>query len=77
MLYFYKGLFLFLELVRTGALIVVIWLDLLFVLCSMAVGNPAKIVGFSEDEDPSFTMKHGKYNIILCILQSTASLFLV
>ncbi|OAY65443.1 putative serine acetyltransferase 2 [Ananas comosus] len=25
---------------------------------SMAVGNPAKIVGFSEDEDPSFTMKH-------------------
>ena len=27
---------------------------------SMAVGNPAKIVGYTEKEDPSLTMKHGK-----------------
>lgn len=26
---------------------------------SMAVGSPAKIIGYIEDEDPSFTMKHG------------------
>ncbi|KAJ4773889.1 Serine acetyltransferase [Rhynchospora pubera] len=25
---------------------------------SMAVGNPAKVVGYIEDEDPSLTMKH-------------------
>jgi len=28
---------------------------------SMAVGNPAKIVGYTEKEDPSLTMKHGKH----------------
>lgn len=25
----------------------------------MAVGNPAKIIGYIEDKDPSLTMKHG------------------
>jgi hypothetical protein len=27
----------------------------------MAVGNPAKVVGYKDKEDPSLTMKHGKY----------------
>jgi hypothetical protein len=31
------------------------------VLKSMAVGNPAKVVGYTEKEDPSLSMKHGKY----------------
>ena len=26
----------------------------------MAVGNPAKVVGYTEKEDPSLSMKHGK-----------------
>ena len=29
---------------------------------SMAVGNPAKVVGYMEKEDPSLTMKHGKHD---------------
>ncbi|KAG0457538.1 hypothetical protein HPP92_022695 [Vanilla planifolia] len=28
---------------------------------SMAVGNPAQIVAYLEEEDPSLTMKHGQY----------------
>ena len=28
---------------------------------SMVAGNPAKIVGRVEEEDPSLTMKHGLY----------------
>jgi hypothetical protein len=42
---------------------------------SMAVGNPAKVVGYIEDEDPSLTMKHGicagtlgKHNFFLVIM---------
>lgn len=31
----------------------------------MAVGNPAKVVGYIEDEEPSLTMKHGTYAEIL------------
>lgn len=31
----------------------------------MAVGNPAKVVGYIEDEEPSLTMKHGIYAEIL------------
>jgi serine O-acetyltransferase len=27
----------------------------------MAIGNPAKVVGYTEKEDPSLTMKHGKH----------------
>jgi serine O-acetyltransferase len=27
----------------------------------MAVGNPAKVVGYTKKEDPSLTMKHGKH----------------
>jgi len=42
---------------------------------SMAVGNPANVVGYLEDEDPSLTMKHGicaeifgKHNLFLVIM---------
>lgn len=40
---------------------------------SMAVGNPANVVGCIEDEDPSLTMKHGicalgKHNFFLVII---------
>jgi hypothetical protein len=36
-------------------------LDTFLVFKSMAVGNPAKVVGYTEKEDPSLSMKHGKY----------------
>lgn len=43
--------------------VLIIDLTLFFslMLKSMAVGNPAKVVGYTEKEDPSLTMKHGKY----------------
>ena len=27
----------------------------------MAAGNPAKVVGYIEDQDPSLTMRHGMF----------------
>jgi hypothetical protein len=42
-------------------LIICFYITVFLLFQSMAVGNPAKVVGYTEKEDPSLTMKHGKH----------------